>query len=101
MDTQGTTGLILPQLYRFQKYSFFLPTVAARVQYLISMEGDVKERWRQLCEQAAVERDPNKLLMLMTEINRLLQEKENRLLKLRTAKDSVGKCPSDGRPRSL
>lgn len=43
------------------------------------MEGPVKERWKELCEQAAVEKDPQKLLALVAEINRLLEEKQNRL----------------------
>ena len=33
----------------------------------------------QLCAQAAVEQDPEKLLVLVREINRLLEEKEQRL----------------------
>jgi hypothetical protein len=32
-----------------------------------------------LCEQAAVEQDPQKLLQLIEEINRLLEVKEQRL----------------------
>ncbi|HZP61875.1 MAG TPA: hypothetical protein VFB28_00560 [Terriglobales bacterium] len=43
------------------------------------MKEETRERWRQLCEQAAVEEDPERLLTLITEINRLLQEKEGRL----------------------
>jgi hypothetical protein len=38
-----------------------------------------KEKWMQLCEQAAVEKDPAKLLALVAEINRLLEQKEKRL----------------------
>jgi hypothetical protein len=38
-----------------------------------------KEHWRQLCEQAAMEQDPDKLLELVSEINRLLEAKERRL----------------------
>jgi hypothetical protein len=38
-----------------------------------------KEHWRELCRQAAVEQDPKKLLRLVTEINRLLTEKQDRL----------------------
>ena len=34
------------------------------------------ERWYVLCQQASVERDPAKLLALVTEINNLLEEKE-------------------------
>ena len=37
----------------------------------------------QLAEQAAVEQDPVKLLQLIQEINRLLAEKEERLIKNR------------------
>ena len=38
-----------------------------------------KERWLQLCEQAAVEEDPVKQMTLVHEINRLLAEREARL----------------------
>jgi hypothetical protein len=44
------------------------------------MEGPIKERWQELCAQAAVEQDPMKLLELAREINDLLEEKERRLL---------------------
>ena len=43
------------------------------------MEDQTKERWYQLCALAAVENDPAKLLLMMTEINRLLTEKEQLL----------------------
>lgn len=43
------------------------------------MQGPVKERWKELCEQAAVEQDPQKLYQLIAEINKLLDEKYNRL----------------------
>ena len=36
------------------------------------MEDQTKERWYQLCGQAAVEQDPRKLLALVTEVNSLL-----------------------------
>jgi hypothetical protein len=38
-----------------------------------------KEDWLKLCEQAAVERDPEKLLLLTQEICRLLEEREKAL----------------------
>jgi hypothetical protein len=41
--------------------------------------GKTKERWRELCEQASVEQDPDKLLELVKEINQLLEEKRTRL----------------------
>jgi hypothetical protein len=43
------------------------------------MQGEIGELWRSLCAQAAVEQDPEKLVELATEINRLLGEKEERL----------------------
>jgi hypothetical protein len=43
------------------------------------MQGQKAQQWRVLCEQAAVEQDPQKLLELAEEINRLLDEKEQRL----------------------
>jgi hypothetical protein len=51
------------------------------------MKGETQERWKQLCEQAVIEQDAERLLELTREINRLLHEKEERLMKLRTAKD--------------
>jgi hypothetical protein len=43
------------------------------------MIGKKKEEWMQLCEQAANEQDPAKLMELVAEIERMLAEKENRL----------------------
>ena len=43
------------------------------------MQGETKERWEQLCEQAAKEQDPQRLRELIKEIDRLLTEKANRL----------------------
>jgi hypothetical protein len=43
------------------------------------MQGKVKERWEQLCEQAAVETDSEQLIELIRDINRILYEKEQRL----------------------
>ena len=43
------------------------------------MRGEIKERWLQLCEQAVREQDSNKLMQIIEEINRLLEEKEQRL----------------------
>jgi hypothetical protein len=47
------------------------------------MQGEKRERWMELCQQAAVEQDSEKLLELTREINRLLEEKEQRLAKER------------------
>jgi hypothetical protein len=35
-----------------------------------------EQRWRELCAQAAVEQDPEKLMQLVTEITRLLGERQ-------------------------
>jgi hypothetical protein len=43
------------------------------------MQGANKERWKVLCEQAAIEQDSEKLHELIKEINRLLEEKDARL----------------------
>ena len=42
-----------------------------------------KEEWMELCEQAAVEQDAARLMTLIQEIERLLQEKADRLDALR------------------
>jgi hypothetical protein len=43
------------------------------------MQGARRERWHELCEQAANEQDSKKLMSLIEEINRLLHEKDSRL----------------------
>ena len=47
----------------------------------VYLKGDKREYWMRLCEQAANEQDPEKLMELVKEINRLLEEKELRLKK--------------------
>jgi hypothetical protein len=47
--------------------------------------GQTKERWKELCEQAAVEQDPEKLLELVHEINEILLQKQRRLTGAGTA----------------
>jgi len=54
------------------------------------MQGKAEECWIELCEQAAVEHDANKLLKLIQEIDRLLREKEERM---HNAKDSRTRRP--------
>jgi hypothetical protein len=41
--------------------------------------GTKKEEWLELCEQAANEQDPKKLMALIAEIDRLLAAKQQRL----------------------
>jgi len=47
------------------------------------MPYEKQERWIELCKQAETEQDPKKLMELVTEINRLLQDEENRRAKMR------------------
>ena len=46
-----------------------------------TMQGEVKvkEDWMQLCEQVAIEQDTERLIELVRELNRMLDEKELRL----------------------
>ena len=43
------------------------------------MKGETGERWRKLCEPAAVEQDSDRLLELVREIDQMLSEKQQRL----------------------
>jgi hypothetical protein len=56
------------------------------------MQGETKERWMQLAEQAATEQDPVKLLQLIKEIDALLEAKQERL-KNRSKSDQLRKIP--------
>ena len=51
------------------------------------MEGEKRERWMRLCVEAADGRDSNRLLDLISEINRLLHEK----------RDATQKCAAGGK----
>ena len=53
------------------------------------MVGDEKERWMELCELAAKEQDPAKLMALVAEINRILDSKEQRLKQVHSANKTV------------
>jgi len=43
------------------------------------MQGETKQRWEELCQQAATEQDPDKFLELIREINGLLEERRSNL----------------------
>ena len=51
-----------------------------------AMQGKVKEEWMELCEQAAVEQDTNRLIELVRAINTMLEKKEERLARERAAR---------------
>jgi len=49
-----------------------------------------REKWMELCEQAATEQDPEKFMELISQINRLLEAKERRLKDNLPATESPG-----------
>jgi hypothetical protein len=50
------------------------------------MQGKVKEKWIELCEQIAIEQEPARMIVLVRELNRMLDEKEERLQRERAAR---------------
>jgi hypothetical protein len=56
-----------------------VPDIRSQYPAEAFLKGEKKEIWMQLCERAASEQDPDKLMELVREINRLLEEKERRL----------------------
>lgn len=63
------------------------------------MQGERANRWRNLCEQAAIEKDPEKLLDLTKEIISLLDEKEQRPQREQEQENAVGRCMPTKSPR--
>jgi hypothetical protein len=55
-----------------------------------TLQGNNAERWQTLCAQAAVEQDPQKLIQLVAEITRLLDEKKDRLLTVQVDNQKAG-----------
>ena len=53
------------------------------------MQGETRERWRTLCDQAATEQDPEKLVGIFKEIIQMLDEKAARLFAAQM-KEEVG-----------
>ena len=71
---------------------FYCPKLNRRPILSSGKEPDMREneeRWKLLCELAAKEQDPQKLLELTREINQLLLFKQHRL------SDGVNKKPSN------
>jgi hypothetical protein len=58
-------------------------------------DDQMREPWMDLCEQAAVEQDSERLLLLAQEIVRMLGEKEERLKSLRLKPDDPKMPRSD------
>jgi len=57
-----------------------LPMVRSAVQETRStMQVEIQERWRELCEKAIAEQDAEKFLAIITELNQVLAEKQQLL----------------------
>lgn len=52
------------------------------------MSTDHKQEWMRLCELASKEQDPEKLMDLVREITRLLEERETAMKAKRTTSES-------------
>jgi hypothetical protein len=74
-----TLGLILFSLSLPQVRTGAQPILQSADSLEVPMTGETRKRWMEFCEQAAIEQDPNKLIALVEEINRLLQEKQDRI----------------------
>jgi len=53
------------------------------------MQGETREHWHRLCEQAANEKAPERLMALIEEIDQLLEAKEQRLQQQRAQETSA------------
>jgi len=59
------------------------------------MKDESQERCLELCERASKEQDPKRMLALVSEINRLLEEKEARLHPKRESRLPVAATSGD------
>ena len=55
------------------------------------MQEETKERWKELCEQAATEQNPEKFAAIITELNDVLEQKD---LRLKEARKPSGEQPA-------
>ena len=56
------------------------------------MQGENLERWQRLCQEAVAERDHQRLMKLIREIDRILLEKELRLQSTRANETSADRA---------
>ena len=61
----------------YLRFGQFRRDNAALIGFSLFMQGEVKERWLELCERAANERDP--YVQVRREMVRLLDQKTNRI----------------------
>jgi hypothetical protein len=43
-----------------------------------TLQGETKERWRELCEEALVEKDPDRFVATIQELLQVLEDREER-----------------------
>ena len=55
------------------------------------MNGENKEQWMRLCELASKEQDPDRLMDLVREITRLLEEREQAVKGKRSGSDGASR----------
>lgn len=55
-----------------------------------------REKWMELCERAAREQDPERLMQLIAQINQLLEAKEHKLKSSPPATDPLNKFSKEG-----
>jgi len=58
--------------------------------------GKNKERWKELCEQAALEQDPAKLIQLVKEIRDLLEDCHEKRVREQRVQRKQGTRTNDG-----
>lgn len=68
---------VIPDI-SFQIHRSFVHQTPCALVWGANMQAQI-ERWKQVCEQIAVEQDPTRFTNLVDELNRLLEEKERRL----------------------
>jgi hypothetical protein len=56
-----------------------------------TMNGENKEQWMRLCELASKEQDPDRLMDLVREITRLLEEREQAVKGKRSGSDGASR----------
>ena len=78
-----------PKALEFARILYLKRCILPAIEVLTPMQGKTRERWVELCEQAAREEDPNRLMQLVQEINKLLIEKEELLAVQRAAKHTT------------
>lgn len=70
---------IWPSIISCGRQQLFSRLWVLSFRVMCPMTGEKNERWMELCEKAATEYDGEKLHELILEIDRLLEEKQQRL----------------------